>query len=131
MSLHLTEVSFQIHSEPSLLRTRAKRIRRGFDGAVVKLVRLFEISVGAIIVGQVFQKKGVLRIKRCRFLQMGSGVSPFALAALDRANRQITIRGVWQTLFRDRKFVESGLIIAFAIVVIKTEREMRLGQIRL
>ena len=53
------------------------------------------------------------------------------MAAFDRANGQVNFRGVWQTLPRNGEFVERCLIIALTVVVIKSEREMRFGQIRL
>src|SRR5207253_7416448 len=64
-----------------------------------------------------------------RLLEVGCGLPPFALTALNRCNRHVHVWGIWQTSFRNRKFVQRFLIIALAIVIIKTEREVRLRQV--
>src|SRR4030095_16232646 len=78
-----------------------------------------------------YQNPGILRTEGCRFVQVGCGLRPFALPALNRSNCQVNVRGVWQTSFRNLKFIECALIISFAVVVIETKRKMCFRQVGL
>ena len=129
--LHYAEISFPINRKLGLLRARAQRIWCGFDGPIEKFVRGLEILVGAIIIGEIFENPGVLRTKRCRLLQVGGRLLPFALTALDRTNGHVYFRRVWQTSLRDGKFVERCLVIALTIIMVKAKREMGFRQVRL
>src|SRR4029453_2009145 len=111
----------------SLLCERVKRVGRSFNCTIEKFVGGFEILIGPIIVGKIYENPGVLRTKRRRFFQIGSGLCPFALATLDCSNRHVDFRRVWQTSFCNRKLVQGFLIIPLAIIIVKSKREMCLG----
>ena len=90
--LHHAQVSFPIECKHCLCRAGIKRVGRGFDCAIVKLICGFEVLVGAIIVGKIYEDECVLWTEGCGFLQIGRGLSPFALATLNRSNRHVDFR---------------------------------------
>ena len=92
---------------------------------------MFEVISGAIIVSEVDEEKRILWTQGSGFLHVRSGFGPFALATLNRSNSQINIGRVWQTFPGDGEFVQSALVIALAIIMVKAQRQVCLRQVRL
>ena len=97
---------------------------KGIDGAL-------EIIGGAIIVSEVHEEKRIPWAQGSGFRHIRSGFGPFALATLNRSNGQINVGRVWQTFPGDGEFVQSALVIALAIIMVKAQRQVCLGQVRL
>ena len=127
----LGQIAFQVDSKHRLADTRAHRARRDFDRAIEKFVRTFEIVSCAIILGEIHQKKCILWTQGSRFLHVSGGFSPFALPTLNRSNREKNIGRIRQSFSGDGEFVQSPLVIALAIIMVKAERHVCLWQVRL
>src|SRR4029077_6455974 len=87
--LHHAEISLPSNGKVRFLRARTKRFRRSVDRTVKNLLCSFKISGGIVIVGKILENPGVLGTDGRRSLHIRSGLFPFALATLDRANGHI------------------------------------------
>jgi len=95
----------------------AECIRRDQQGAIQNLVRRIPVALQLVIDREVLHGPGVLRIKSNCFFQAGIGFRPFALTALNRAERKVNLGLVRQSTLCDLEFTGCGIEVVVDVII--------------
>src|SRR5262245_37390976 len=126
-----TKVAFPCNSHISLQSTAHHRLRRDGNDAVSSLVGSLEAAQSHVREAEVNQDVRVFWIERSGPFDISSGFSPLALTPLNQADCRVGSGFVWQTAPCSLKFTEGARVIALAIIIIESQREMAFGKIGL
>src|SRR5215475_8553995 len=126
-----TNVTFRCNGHISLQSRAHYRLRRDGNDVVSSLIGSLEIAQSHVSEAKVNQDVRVFRIERSGSFQISNGFSPLALTPLNQADCHVGSGFVWQTALGYLKFNEGALVIAVAIIIIESQREMAFGEIGL